>query len=199
MNFLQYLVENYDLDYHALEHAYKKSADHYFEHGSYDEKLKTNVSDMEKKVNDKYMATPAHELDKTLQHLDDVHEDLKNKYHESTNQTHKNIYGRLLNHAKGIRYKLSLKQNQEKVDLAPETYHGKHEAPGIEGNAPLHDLTHNGIYPNDIYTHMHQYRSGDDSDFESMSVISNVKNRPNRMVKIYRAVPDNLTAKDRAR
>ena len=78
-----------------------------------------------------------------------------------------------------------------------EDYKGEHTSPGKD-DAPLYDLTLNGIYPADIYTYGLQYYStGDDrSDRESYSIIKSVHNHPKSSVKIYRAVPKIETRKD---
>lgn len=199
MRFLQYLTETlHDSDFDNLEKSYLDSANHYIKHGTVDDNLKNKVDTISKNIDSKYDSLPMSEIPNASKRLHDVHDSLKDKYNNAEIKPHKNMYGRMLNHVSGIMYKLSLKKSKDEKTEEPDSYHGKHSAPGKEGNAPLHDLTHNGIYPADVYSKMHQYKSGDNSDFESMSVISNAKNRPNKMVKIYRAIPDNLTAKDRA-
>ena len=68
-----------------------------------------------------------------------------------------------------------------------DDYKGSHEAPGKE-SAPLNDLTLNGIYPVDVYTHPHYY----DIKFP----IADYRNKPNKTIKIYRAVPKILSNED---
>jgi len=72
-------------------------------------------------------------------------------------------------------------------------YQGEHQPPGKEEGAPLHDLTGGGmVYPEDVYTHSHHYYDGGDHeamDRESFGIAQGARNRPNREVKIYRAVP----------
>lgn len=79
------------------------------------------------------------------------------------------------------------------IDLLSEEhdYRGKHEAPGKDNGAPLHDLTK--IYPDDIYsTNAARYfgdNGGDNLDQYSASLMRYYRGKPNAMVKIYRAVP----------
>jgi len=73
-----------------------------------------------------------------------------------------------------------------------ESYHGEHSAPDHENGMPAHNLT--GMYPDDIHTlHDAARHYGDNGgggmDNESIGVIRHVKDKPNRLVKIYRAVP----------
>ena len=74
--------------------------------------------------------------------------------------------------------------------VAPETYHGEHEAPTRE-ETPMYDLK--GGYPDDFYKSdgARMYGSGDSNiDHECHNIICSVKGRPNKPVKIYRAVPN---------
>lgn len=75
-----------------------------------------------------------------------------------------------------------------------EDYHGEHEAPSNNGHdKPLHDLT--GIYPDDIYSSnaARLYSSGESYDNASISIMQGARGRPNQSIKIYRAVPHELT------
>src|SRR5882724_268906 len=67
-------------------------------------------------------------------------------------------------------------------------YHGHHRPADPDHGAPLHDLTGNGIYPADIYTHPHYYES--EHHPETLNAIHAARGRPNKSVKIYRALPD---------
>lgn len=72
-----------------------------------------------------------------------------------------------------------------------EEYWGEHEAPDPDNGAPLFNLIANGIYPKDVYestgfTHYASDAAG------AYSVCLSYKGRPNRMVKVYRAVPAEL-------
>ena len=71
-------------------------------------------------------------------------------------------------------------------------YKGEHEAPDKDNGAPLYDLTLNGVYPKDFYEKgISHYGDGiPNIDTESFSVIYSAKNRPNKLVKVYRAVPE---------
>ena len=73
-----------------------------------------------------------------------------------------------------------------------ENYKGEHQASGKEG-APLHDLTHNGVYPKDYYDRWHEY-AGDEKD--AALIVNGYRNRPNKLITIYRAVPYQQTKED---
>lgn len=78
-----------------------------------------------------------------------------------------------------------------KLSESDMDYRGSHQAPSMEENAPLYDMTMNGIYPADIYgpDGIRYYGDGMRYDNESMYVIRSVHNRPTAKVKMYRAVP----------
>ena len=78
-----------------------------------------------------------------------------------------------------------------------EDYRGEHRGPGKEG-APLHDLTHNGVYPKDVYSSKGRqyYGAGDEFDKAAFDFIQVYHNNPNRKIKIYRAVPYQQTKQD---
>jgi hypothetical protein len=79
-----------------------------------------------------------------------------------------------------------------------EDYRGNHEAPTKERGASLDNIT--GIYPDDIYgpDAARNYGSGEGRiDFESIAVIQTSKGRPNKQIKIYRAIPSVITTKDK--
>lgn len=78
-------------------------------------------------------------------------------------------------------------------------YKGQHEAPGPNDGAPMHDLTHNGIYPHDIYSHNgFRYYSdhGSSLDYISHNKAVSYKDKPYTRIKIYRAVPKDKSIKD---
>ena len=86
-----------------------------------------------------------------------------------------------------------LKSFQQYVnESADSDYIGGHQAPGVEDSAPLHDTA--GIYPDDIYSWeaLALYGHNEDKrvDQESISIIRACHHKPNKPVKIYRAVPD---------
>jgi hypothetical protein len=72
-------------------------------------------------------------------------------------------------------------------------YRGEHKAPSREDeDAPLHKLEL--IYPEDIYSSnavkYYGTNGGDAMDRESISIMQSARNKPNKPIKIYRAVPD---------
>ena len=73
-----------------------------------------------------------------------------------------------------------------------EDYRGSHTAPDKTSGAALHDLT--GVYPDDIYSdkagRYYGDMGGDANDMVSVRLMQAYRNKPNAMVKIYRAVPD---------
>jgi len=73
-----------------------------------------------------------------------------------------------------------------------EDYRGSHTAPDKTNGTPLHDLT--GVYPDDIYSdkavRYYGDMGGDANDMVSVRLMQSYRNKPNAMVKIYRAVPD---------
>lgn len=77
--------------------------------------------------------------------------------------------------------------------LIENEYRGEHTAPGKDGGSPLHDLTSAGTYPEDIYSmeaaRYYGDHGGDGRDHSLVSYIQRFRNRPNKPVKIYRAVP----------
>jgi hypothetical protein len=84
---------------------------------------------------------------------------------------------------------------REWLEESEDSYHGGHEAPDKEGGAPMHNVTHNGIYPDDFYSHNgFRYYSdhGEKHDYAAHSKVASMKGRPNAMVEIYRAVPKSV-------
>ena len=76
--------------------------------------------------------------------------------------------------------------------LNENDYVGQHSAPhGDSDDAPMHDLTN--IYGDDIYSHNapRYFKHYDDSrDYGAINIIQLAKGKPNKPIKIYRAVPD---------
>lgn len=68
-------------------------------------------------------------------------------------------------------------------------YKGEHRPPSEDYGAPLHDLT--VIYPDDVYQNIMSY-AGDFSQKKAANIILNYKNKPNKLIKIYRAVPEHV-------
>ena len=66
-------------------------------------------------------------------------------------------------------------------------YKGEHSAP-TKDEASLDDLTKNGVYPDDVYTHP-KYYVNDNTDQECYNIAIACKGQPNKSVRIYRAVP----------
>ena len=77
------------------------------------------------------------------------------------------------------------------VKEAAEDYTGSHKAPDKMRGTPLYDLT--GVYPDDIYSdkagRYYGDMGGDANDMVSVRLMQTYRNKPNTMVKIYRAVP----------
>lgn len=80
-----------------------------------------------------------------------------------------------------------------------EDYRGEHSAPDSSNGKPLHDLT--DIYPDDIYSYDAARLYGDEGgsarDRVSISIIQGAKGRPHKPVKIYRAVPKNMSTSEK--
>ena len=83
-----------------------------------------------------------------------------------------------------------------------EEYVGHHRAPGPEFGAQLHDLTGGGtMYPDDIYSanaarfYGHGGQETARMDKKAVSLIHMLRNKPDELVEIYRAVPkdENIT------
>jgi hypothetical protein len=73
-----------------------------------------------------------------------------------------------------------------------ENYKGQHEAPDKETGAPLHDVTSNGIYPKDVYSHKgfeYYGNQGNDYDQSNFNKIQRMKDKPDEKIYIFRAVP----------
>ena len=75
-----------------------------------------------------------------------------------------------------------------------DDYKGSHAAPGHE-HAPLHNLTHNEVYPKDVYSNKaaHYYGSGSEEkrDKALFAKIHSYKDKPDHLVEIHRAIPRN--------
>lgn len=67
-------------------------------------------------------------------------------------------------------------------------YRGLHTAPN-KNDAPIHDLTQNGVYPDDVYTNPHFYIHDEAHDPYGMQVAQQVRGNPEADVTIYRSVP----------
>ena len=74
--------------------------------------------------------------------------------------------------------------------LNENDYRGEHQAPDVN-DSPMYDLTN--TYPDDIYGYdaARLYAHyGDNRDSEAINIIQSARNKPNKSIKIYRAVPD---------
>jgi hypothetical protein len=88
--------------------------------------------------------------------------------------------------------------NEDK-NLNEDDYRGQHQAPN-KSDSPLYDVTLNGDYPEDIYdykTPVRYYGDGFAYDNISLAIIRALHNKPNKQVKIYRAVPKVITNQEK--
>ena len=71
-----------------------------------------------------------------------------------------------------------------------QDYKGSHTAPTKEYGASMDNLTN--IYPNDIYSDkaVRYYGDGYNYDRLAIAIMQSAKDKPNKLIKIYRAVPD---------
>lgn len=70
--------------------------------------------------------------------------------------------------------------------LNEDDYQGQHSAPHTEDNSPMYDLS--DIYTNNAAKYFKHY--GDNRDYGTINIIQSARNKPNKPIKIYRAVPD---------
>jgi len=77
------------------------------------------------------------------------------------------------------------------------SYRGSHKAPTKESGAPIWDVTKNGTYPQDFYDSLSrsvkEYSFGQGGEEEIISLLFFLKGKPEALVKIYRAVPKQLS------
>jgi hypothetical protein len=77
-----------------------------------------------------------------------------------------------------------------------EFYRGQHTAPLSDSGAPAHNLSGNGIYPEDIYSGNAARFYGDGSDAIAdkalVSKLQALKNKPDESVRVFRAVPTDV-------
>lgn len=76
-----------------------------------------------------------------------------------------------------------------------EDYKGQHQAPGPDDGSPMHDVTKNGTYPKDFYSHNgFEYYSnhGERHDSAAHYAVVDRQGKPNKHIEIYRAVPKNV-------
>jgi len=85
------------------------------------------------------------------------------------------------------------------IVIKESPYRGCHRSPCSDGNAPLHDMT--VLYPDDIYSskaavYYGHYGGGRHPvDLKAINIIHSYRGKPNKNVKIYRAVPKGSNAK----
>jgi hypothetical protein len=73
-----------------------------------------------------------------------------------------------------------------------DDYRGQHSAPNAESGSPIHDVTSNGIYPDDFYgpNGLRYYATGNDElDYKAYNKIRDLRGNPDAKVAIYRAIP----------
>lgn len=93
---------------------------------------------------------------------------------------------------------ISLKKIYEYIlENEEEDYRGEHSAPDKQSGSPMHDLKN--TYPEDFYKFdaARMYGDGQPYDSEVVFKIQSAKNRPNKLIKIYRAVPKILTPQEK--
>lgn len=76
-----------------------------------------------------------------------------------------------------------------------DDYRGSHTAPGPDFGAPMHDVSSNGMYPQDFYSAkgLHYYADASDlNDRDAYNKVARVKGKPNAMVFIHRAIPTSV-------
>lgn len=88
---------------------------------------------------------------------------------------------RILHRAAGI----------EDIDQSFERGESMHAPAGPEDGSPLYDVSKNGTYPEDVYSHngLRYYSTGEDKmDAEAYRLIKQSDGRPNMPIRIYRSV-----------
>ena len=98
-----------------------------------------------------------------------------------------------------MRLELMNKDKPKRIRMAEggseDDYRGEHTAPGPHYGAPMHDVSSGGMYPADFYGNngrRYYANEGWDFDDDAYSKVTRVKNKPNEMVSIYRAVPTSV-------
>lgn len=77
------------------------------------------------------------------------------------------------------------------VSVTGDDYKMMHKAPDEEGGSPLHELTQNGTFPDDVYHHPDWY-TGMVND-ELHHTLQRAQGHPDAEVNMYRAVPKGVT------
>lgn len=98
-------------------------------------------------------------------------------------------YGMKKKNGKTVPNCVPVKENAE--------YKGEHEAPTNDGyNKPMHDLK--GIYPDDFHGpngFKHYSDFGNSYDHEAHHIATSAKDRPGKMVRVYRSIPKDAPKK----
>lgn len=80
-----------------------------------------------------------------------------------------------------------------------DDYRGSHKAPDHTFGAPLYDLTK--IYPDDIYSsnaaRYYGDMGGDQRDIQTVHIMQYFRNKPDKLIKVYRAVPSVISNEDK--
>jgi hypothetical protein len=79
------------------------------------------------------------------------------------------------------------------LENSQEDYRGEHGAADKISGSPLYDLTANGTYPADVYS-SNGYRYYGQDAAGAFSLVMDCKGRPNKMIRIYRAIPKDIKA-----
>jgi RNA polymerase sigma factor (sigma-70 family) len=115
-----------------------------------------------------------------------------NSYWDEGDSDYRLVEQYTLDRAKGDLYSALWNATLDRyAERENQDYAGEHAAPMRDTGAPAHDLTANGIYPEDVYSHhaVRYYGDGSEHDHHSFRVAHGLRNRPDAKVKIYRAVP----------
>ncbi len=81
------------------------------------------------------------------------------------------------------------------LNIGESSYRGYHKAPSSREGAPLHDMT--VLYPEDIYSvkavqYYGHYGGNNALDRKAINIIQSYRDKPNKKVTIYRAIPDKV-------
>jgi len=100
----------------------------------------------------------------------------------------------ILGEANGNAIRNSLAKGEKSGEfriMDAEDYRGMHGAPDRESGAPIHNVTLNGIYPEDFYSPsaLQYYGTGHEADAYALNKILGMRDRPESLVKVWRAIP----------
>lgn len=87
---------------------------------------------------------------------------------------------------------------QDIIKIYSTDYRGEHTAPGPEYGASMDNCVPN-IYPEDFYgpNAVRYYGDGSNLDAQSIQIIQGARGKPNKPVKIYRAIPKFITNQEK--